>query len=131
MDTSLCDNFTREYKHICKEVNIELAADCPKREKAFTCSTEGTVLGIRFNSLTLSWKLPGQKVNDILLDIHTFIAGGHVGLRQTQRLAGRLNNMGQMCPFLKGFKRPLNKLLADFMTLDLSGNALTALRGCV
>ena len=115
VDTSLCDDFTREYKHICREVNIELAADCPKREKAFTCSTEGTVLGIRFNSLTLSWKLPGQKVNDILLDIHTFITGGHVGLRQTQRLAGRLNNMGQMCPFLKGFKRPLNRLLADFM----------------
>ena len=109
-----CEEFTANYKRICGQVNIELAPDCPKKEKAFTNSTVGTVLGIRFNSITMSWKLPDNKAADILNDIHTFLTGGTVSLKQTQTLAGRLNNLGQMCPFLKGFRRPLNKLLGDF-----------------
>ena len=113
-DSGWCEEFTANYKRICGQLNIELAADCPKKEKAFTNSTVGTVLGIRFNSTNMSWKLPSNKVADILKDIHTFLTGGHVSLKQTQQLAGRLNNLGQMCPFLKGFRRPLNKLLAGF-----------------
>ena len=31
-----------------------------------------------------------------------------------ETVAGRLNNFGQMCPFLQAFKRPLNNLLALF-----------------
>ena len=109
-----CEEFTSNYKDVCGQVNIELAADCPKGEKAFTNQTVGTILGIRFNSVTMSWKLPGNKVSDILGDIHTFTTSSHVSLNQTQKLAGRLNNLSQMCPFLKGFRRPLNKLLGSF-----------------
>ena len=109
-----CEEFTENYKEVCRQLNIELASNCPNGEKAFTNSTMGTVLGIRFNSDTLSWKLPGNKVSDILTDIHTFLVGGHVCLKQTQQLVGRLNNLCQMCPFLKGFRRPLHALLASF-----------------
>ena len=110
-----CEEFAKNYKEVCRQLNIELAGDCPNGEKAFTNSTVGTVLGIHFNSNTLSWKLPGNKVSDILTDIHTFLGGGgHVCLKQTQQLVGRLNNLCQMCPFLKGFRRPLHVLLASF-----------------
>ena len=109
-----CEEFTKNYKDICRQVNIELAADCPQAEKAFTNQTVGTVLGIRFNSNTMSWKLPGNKVVDNLSDIHTFTTSNEVSLNQTQKLAGRLNNLSQMCPFLKGFRRLLNQLLGSF-----------------
>ena len=108
------EEFTRHYREICGQANIRLAQECPLKEKAFTNTMEGTVLGIRFNSEKLAWRLPREKVNDILRDIHLFQTGGHVSLKQTQQLAGRLNNLGQMCPFLKGFRRPLNKLLGKF-----------------
>ena len=113
-ESGWCEEFTANYKDICSQLNIRLAPDCPNADKAFTNTTIGTVLGVRFNSNTLSWKMPGNRVSDILTDIHTFIVGRHVDLRQTQRLAGRLNNLCQMCPFLKGFRRPLNGLLASF-----------------
>jgi len=113
-DSGWCEEFTHNYKKICNQVNINLAADCPKNEKAFSNATIGTVLGIRFNSRDLTWRMPSNKVGDILTDIHTFITGGHVDLKQTQKLAGRLNHLSQMCPFLKGFRRPLNKLLGSF-----------------
>ena len=109
-----CEQFTSNYKGVCQRVNIELAKDCPKREKAFTNTTVGTVLGIRFDSRNMTWSLPPTKVSDILADIHVFLTSKHASLKQTQQLAGRLNNMGQMLPFMKGFKRPLNKLLAEF-----------------
>ena len=113
-DSGWCEEFTRNYKEVCAQLNIQLAPACPSGDKAFSNTTVGMVLGIRFNSNTLSWKLPDDKVSDILTDIHTFIVGGHVSLRQTQRLTGRLNNLCQMCPFLKGFRRPLHGLLASF-----------------
>ena len=113
-DTTWGADMAARYKSLCEKVNIKLAADCPLREKAFTEETKGTVLGIQFNTATLSWRISSQKAAEILSDIHTMIHGGHVDLKQMETVAGRLNNFGQMCPFLQAFKRPLNNLLAEF-----------------
>jgi len=107
-------DMAREYKDLCKKVNIKLAEDCPHFEKAFTEVKKGTVLGIQFNTDQLTWRISNLKAADILSDIHTMIYSGHVDLKQVEQTAGRLNNFGQMCPFLQAFKRPLNNLLAGF-----------------
>ena len=108
------ESFAKAYKELCKEVNIKLAADCPNREKAFTAVEKGTVLGIQFNTANLTWRISSQKAADILSDIHALSHSGHADLKQVEKAAGRLNNFGQMCPFLQAFKRPLNDLLAAF-----------------
>ena len=112
--TNWCQQFTATYKRVCSNANIKLAADCPNCEKAFSNQKRGYVLGIQFDSNTLSWRIPDRKAADILSDLHTIIHGGHVDLKQVEVAAGRLNNFGQMCPFLQAFKRPLNSLLASF-----------------
>ena len=106
--------FVQKYKENCEDFNIRLASDCPLKEKAFKHSTRGTVMGIQFDTMRLAWRIADTKAAEILRDIHVLIHGGHTDLKQLETAAGRLSNFGQMCPFLKAFKRPLNNLLAAF-----------------
>ena len=113
-ETGWCQQFTERYKEVCAEIGIKLAEDCPYQEKAFTNKTRGTVLGIQFDTVSLTWRIADDKAARILTDIHTLIHGGHADLKQVETLAGRLSDFGQMCPFLQAFKRPLNDLLSSF-----------------
>ena len=109
-----CKSFSDTYKSTCQEFGILLADDCPRNVKAFTCQTNGTVLGIEFDSNTLTWRFPQHKAAELLTDIHTMIHGKHADLKQAETLAGRMCNFGQMCPFLKAFKRPMNEFVSSF-----------------
>ena len=113
-ETGWCQQFTERYKKVCEEVGIKLAEECPYQEKAFTNKTKGTVMGIQFDTVSLSWRIADDKAARILADIHTLLHGGHADLKQVETLAGRLSDFGQMCPFLQAFKRPLNDLLSSF-----------------
>ena len=75
LDDSLCvasvnsgivERFSKEMRKVCEELNIPLAENCPKSEKAFENVTRGTVLGIGFDSTDLSWFLPGEKADKII-----------------------------------------------------------------
>ena len=97
--TGWCQEFSETYKRICHQLNIKLAEECPRQEKAFTNKTRGTILRIQFDTNKLAWRISEDKISEILSDIHTLIHGGHADLEQMERVAGRLNNFGQMCPF--------------------------------
>jgi hypothetical protein len=112
--TGWCQEFSSTYRAVCGELNVPLAEDCPKRKKAFTNETCGTVLGVLFDSDTLSWRLTDQKINTILNRINDMFTAGHVDLKQVERLVGKLNNFGQMVPILSTFRRPMNEFLASF-----------------
>jgi len=112
--SGICEAFTKDYVSLCEKVNIKLAEDCPRKEKAFKNSTSGTVLGIIFDSEKMAWSVSEEKKAKIIGNIHSLIHGGHTDLKQLEETAGRLNHFGQMCPFLKAFKRPLNDLLGSF-----------------
>jgi len=56
-DSGMTERFTNRYKIICKELNIPLANDCPNHEKAFGCTSFGTVLGINFDWDLMEWSL--------------------------------------------------------------------------
>ena len=99
-----------------------IAEDCPKLEKAFKSETKGKVLGIFFNTVTLSWMLPDDKKQRALADITRAVAGEEVDLLSMQKLMGRLNYVSLMRPYLNGFKRPL---LDDLSTLQsMKGKSL-------
>jgi hypothetical protein len=112
--TGWCQEFSSVYKSVCGELDIPLAEDCPKLEKAFTNESRGIVLGVMFDANTLMWRLADQKIATLQNDIHNMYAAGHADLKQTERLVGRLNNFGQMSPLLATFRRPMNKFLASF-----------------
>ena len=63
---SWCRDFTANLFSVCSQLSFKLAADCPKFDKAFTLSTRGKVLGIVFDTTSLSWALPREKNEEYL-----------------------------------------------------------------
>ena len=109
-----CKEFSDCYSSLCKQLNIQIASDCPKFEKAFSNVTAGKVLGIWFDSSDLSWSLPKEKKDRAIAAICKSLTE-EVDLLSMQKLVGRLNDISLMCPFLLGFKRPI---IDDLRTLQ-------------
>jgi hypothetical protein len=112
--STLSLQFAAAYRRVADQLGIQLAPDCPENEKAFTNTTWGTVLGIVFNTDTGCWRMPAHKVEQLLTTTGNFIKAGWVSLEDTQKVAGRINHLAQMLPFLRAFRRPLNDLMGDF-----------------
>jgi len=110
-----CEEFSSKYKNLCNEINMKLAPDCSLKDKAFTCSTYGKVLGIEFNSENLTWTLPLGKRELALKAVKNAIESVSMNLKNMQKLMGRLNHVSQMCTFLNGFRDPLNRDLAKLI----------------
>jgi hypothetical protein len=113
-NSGLTKKFTDAYKSVCNELNIPLAPDCKNFEKAFGPSTYGTVLGINFDSTTMSWSISAEKERDLQEAIDVFLLEKTCSLKQIQKLHGKLTNISQTCKFLKGFKFNLLLLLNKF-----------------
>jgi hypothetical protein len=114
------------YVSICKKVNIDVTTSCPKFEKAFTDSTFGKVLGIFFDTETMTWSLPFRKVQKTLIAVKNVLLQDFLDLESFQQLMGRLNYVTQFSNFLRGMKFNLNKTLGNLqrgMSLKLSYEA--------
>jgi len=109
-----CEKFTAAYTSLCNSIKIRLAKDCPKNKKAFRNQMHSTVLGIKFSTDTLDWSISQDKAAKVIADVHLAASAGHLDLKQVEELHSRLDNFGQMAPFLQAFKRPLNDYLASF-----------------
>ena len=112
--TNFKASFTAKYVEVCQKVGLPLAEDCLQREKSFGTGTSGTVLGIEFDSVEMTWKLPRSKVAGIVKIIDAFLAARTCCLKDVQRLHGKLSDFAQMCEFMKGFRFQLSKLLGSF-----------------
>jgi len=106
--------FAAAYENICEQIGAKLAPPCEKFEKAFCDSTHGTVLGIRFDSISMSWSISQDKKSRTLSRLRGPFLGFPTSLLETQQLIGSLNDVGQMCPFLRGFRQPLYRFLIQF-----------------
>ena len=102
-NTTWCEDFTKNYSDICDKIGVKIAENCEKNEKAFSNATYGKVLGIYFNTENLSWKLPSEKRDLALTCIVEIKEKNIFELESLQVLLGRLNNIVQMCPFMKIF----------------------------
>jgi hypothetical protein len=112
-NTNHCESFTVAYKELCAKVDVKLADDCPKLEKAFSNSTQGKVLGVWFNTNDLTWSFPLEKTSKLLSLVNVFLQKDECSLKETQELMGRLNDFAQLMPFMKFFNKPLNDMLRD------------------
>jgi hypothetical protein len=86
--SSWCEEFLKSYKKICRQINLELAADCPDFDKSYGPTTTGKVLGIWFDTKTQCWRLPDEKIIATLQSINNFISTHHSSLVSTQSLMG-------------------------------------------
>ena len=98
------ESFSNTNKNVCKKLNVELAPPCPSFEKAFEPSTTGTVLGIRFDSSKMTWKLPVDKWTETTWLLSSFLDKKSSYLLEFQKLHGKINDFAQLDIFLKGFR---------------------------
>lgn len=108
--SGLCENFSTCYAELCGELNVELAPPCPRNDKAFVNQVRGKVLGVMFDSTDLTWRLSDEKITKCTNCLNKAILSDVSTLRDCQKLLGRLNDIGQMCPFMKVFKHQINQI---------------------
>jgi len=116
--------FCKMYTALCTEIGVKLAPLCPNSEKAFEAVTEGTILGIRFNTKSLTWTLPEHKKEKLLRAAAPALSGKPLHLEDMQILMGLLNDLGQMLPFLRGFRHNLNNFLSVLLEPDIGSLAM-------
>ena len=96
--------FVSTYRKVLSQLNIKAANDDPSRTKAFDCSTEGEVLGVRFNTVSFTWSLPKDKLHSLVTSLREIAEDGtRYSLRELESILGKLNNIAQLCPALKTF----------------------------
>jgi hypothetical protein len=66
-----------------------------------------------FDSSDLTWRLSDKKVTNAKNCIKNALKNSETTLKEWQRLIGRLNDVGLMCPFLKCYKLSINQCIAD------------------
>ena len=118
-ESGWCLEFTEAYEKVCKDLNIALAPECPKQDKAFTDKESGKVLGIIFNSEILSWTLPEEKRIEYLNDVHEAITQGHMSIQACQSLLGKLNFTCTMFQKMRTYKKPLQDYLSSMIESEV------------
>jgi hypothetical protein len=108
-----CEQFTETYKSVCAELHVQLAEDCPLNDKAFSCQKRGKVLGVMFDSTDLSWRMSENKLCKAKMTVKKAMCSDTSTLKEWQKLMGRLNDISQMCPFLKSFRQPINRCVVN------------------
>jgi hypothetical protein len=109
-----CASFTESYTWLCSYLNVKLAPADDKKEKAFYNSTVGLVLGVIFDSTTLSWSIPTYKMAKYLHCIDSILQTAKCSLCQLQQLLGFLNDFSHFCDFMQVFKTPLLLFIRQF-----------------
>ena len=89
--------FTTEYRKQLALLNIQAAKNDPLCIKAFEGSQAGEVLGIFFDTASMSWYLPAQKTSKLLLLLRQAQEpGAHFSLSDVEALHGRLVHFSQL-----------------------------------
>jgi hypothetical protein len=105
--SGLTEEFSEKYKGIAEELNVQLAPDCPLNEKAFTNQVRGKVLGVFFDTTDCTWRLGEKKLEKTRSAIRIALQSENSNIREWQKLCGRLNDICQMCSFMKIFRHAI------------------------
>ena len=91
------DKFYDTYKRTCEDLGIKLAsADDP--DKAFEPKCEGQVLGVDYDSTSMTWHLRQDKISIILSILHEVMEEGEATVRVLKKLCGKLVDIRCLIP---------------------------------
>jgi len=106
--------FKEAMERICGFVDMPLAPECPKREKAFTLEQRGVVMGIGFDSKDMSWFMPQEKADRAVRRCLDVVNSFQTDLKRLEKVMGSVNDAAQMMPFCKFYKGAGYQFLASF-----------------
>ena len=94
------DKFYETYTEVCLLLNVKLASkDDP--DKAFEPRTEGQVLGVDYDSTSMTWYLRQDKITIILNILHEVMEEGEATARVLKKLCGKLVDLRCLIPGAK------------------------------
>ncbi len=106
--SNLDDNkkFVDHYIKFAYESNLPLA-EMAGEDIAFLFRTSGTVFGVYFNTLIMTWSYSESKRLTHMKINQDTIKSIHVSLKQLQKVAGFIDTLVLLCPPLKFLRGPL------------------------
>ena len=90
-EDSSCQEFYDSYRETCGRVGVILAPEGDK-DKAFPPTTEGTILGVEYDSETFMWRIPEQKAAYICQTLYKIMDGESVTNEEVLTMMGRINH---------------------------------------
>ena len=91
------DRFYRVYSELCEKLNIQLADEADP-DKAFSPRREGQVLGVDYDTTTMTWHLREDKLAGILTIIVDIMEEGEATVRTMKRICGKLIDIRNLIP---------------------------------
>lgn len=112
----LAKAFTDEYRKQLDLLNIGAAPNDPLLQKAFEQSQSGEVLGMWFNSRTMTWSLPAQKTT-VLFNLlqKANEPGAQLSLSDVEALNGHLSNYQQLASPIALFAEEMIEFLKNLL----------------
>ena len=96
-DSLVLERFDAEYFWVAEQLGIKLAPrDDP--EKSFGPSTQGTVLGIRYDTVQWRWSLPEEKMSRLLHTLEQLLGDTHARQDQIWSVVGKVLNVMPLVP---------------------------------
>ena len=96
-DSTKIEEFDKTFAEVAQELGIRLAPRDDK-DKAFGPSTEGTVLGVQYDSKKWTWGLSEEKLNRICITIEELTCEKEVLQEQIRSIAGKIINIRDLVP---------------------------------
>ena len=96
-DCSSIYHFDDTYYDVAKKIGVRLAPrDDP--DKAFAPSTSGIILGIHYDTVLWKWRIPEDKLNNILHLIYDILGESQVDGALIESLAGKIIHIKALIP---------------------------------
>lgn len=112
MSQDICKAFMERYLSFASEINLPLA-DMSGSDKAFLYRKSGTILGVQFDTTTMTWKYADNKRLTHMKIIEQAIRAPVVTKEMLQKVSGVINCLVLMCPALKFLRAPIIRQLSD------------------
>ena len=80
------------------------------QEKAFSCETRGTVLGVIYDTNTWTWSLDSEKVKITLHDLYDMMSSSSVTDEVAMRIGGKIGHYAPLFPGSKWWRKPITSL---------------------
>lgn len=90
--------FYENYRGLCSRVGIQLADD-KDDDKAFGPRTKGVVLGIFYNLETLTWSIPNDKADTLLILLWDAATAKQTSYRNLSKIVGKITHYKDMVMF--------------------------------
>ena len=103
------EDFIKTHRDTCARVGVRLAPETDK-DKAFSCETSGTILGVQYDAVTWSWNIDCEKVKIILHMLYDMAEAESVTNGKAMSICGKIVHYAPLFAGSKWWKRPLTNL---------------------